>query len=67
MRPAQATMAEGTRSQDNRRLEESVKAMMKEQKEQFEQEMAALRNLVLELHSQRGESARNSPSDNEVS
>ncbi|XP_027157841.1 uncharacterized protein LOC113759461 [Coffea eugenioides] len=29
--------------------------------------MATLRNLVLELHSQRGQSARNSPSDNEVS
>ncbi|XP_071924436.1 uncharacterized protein [Coffea arabica] len=60
-------MAEGTRSQDNRRFEKSVKAMMKEQKEQFEQEMAALQNLVLELHSQRGQSARNSPSENEVS
>ena len=47
-------MAEGTRSQDVRKMEEHVRSMLKEQQEQFEKEMAALRNLVVELHTQKG-------------
>ena len=46
-------MAEGTRSQDVRKMEEHVRAMLREQQDQFEKEMAALRNLVIELHTQK--------------
>ena len=42
-------MVEGTRSHDNRKLEEHIKAMLREQQDQLEKEMTALRNLVVNL------------------
>ena len=42
-------MVEGNRSHDNRKLEEHIKAMLREQQDQLETEMTALRNLVVNL------------------
>nr|XP_027096102.1 uncharacterized protein LOC113716000 [Coffea arabica] len=39
-------MVEGNRSHDNRKLEEHIKAMLREQQDQLETEMTALRNLI---------------------
>nr|XP_027109057.1 uncharacterized protein LOC113728902 [Coffea arabica] len=56
----QESMAVDTRSQDSKKLEENMLALLREQREQFEREMAALKSLVLELHSQRSPYVTNS-------
>ena len=48
-------MAEGTRGQETRKIEETVKNLLREQKEQFERELGAIKNLVLEICNQRSE------------
>lgn len=59
-------MAEGTRSQDSRRTEESLRNLLKEQKDQFDKEIAALKNLILEVNTQRIQSNQSSfNSDNQ--
>ena len=61
-------MAEGTRSQDNKCLEENLKTFLKGQKEHFDREIAALKNLILEVNTQRVSSNPNSPnSENQES
>ena len=53
-------MAVDTRSQDSKKLEENMLALLREQREQFEREMVALKSLILELHSQRSPYVTNS-------
>lgn len=48
-------------------MEENFRAMLKEQREQFEKEMTALRNLVVDLHKQRNQSEGSSSHGPETS
>ncbi|XP_071913952.1 uncharacterized protein [Coffea arabica] len=54
-------MAEGTRGQENRKFEETIRNLLKEQREQFERELEAIKSLVLEVCSQRSPGQQESP------
>ena len=59
-------MAEGTRGQENRKFEETVRSLLKEQKEQFEKEIGALKSLVLEVCNQQSQGQHGSPQASET-
>ena len=54
-------MAEGTRGQENRKFKETVRNLLKEQREQLERELEAIKSLVLEVCSQRSQGQQGSP------
>lgn len=54
-------MAEGTRGQENRKFEENIRNLLKEQREQFEWELEAIRNLVVEVCSLKNQGPQESP------
>ncbi|XP_071927614.1 uncharacterized protein [Coffea arabica] len=58
LRQLNSLIAEGTRSHV-RKIEKHVRSMLKEQHKQFEREMTALWNLVIELHTQKAQGEGN--------
>ena len=54
-------MAEGSRGQENQKFEETVRNLLKEQREQFERELEAIRNLVVEVCNQWSQGQQESP------
>ena len=58
-------MVEGTRGQENRKFEETIRNLLRVQREQFKRELEAIKSLVLEVCSQRSQGQQGSPHTSE--